>query len=154
MQTVTLAAEDFRTIHNTLCDLRGLAQRMGHSMVKTEEVEQIIERLEQGLADAYSQDDVIFDRKMDYFQEFKQRNEFESIWSLYELEVGCFEQAHPYLPNSVVVYCGREVPVLGATWHDVYRAADTAIRSSDDTHHCFIEGFRIRGNQLHMFTGS
>lgn len=154
METVTLHSNDFKTIHNTLCELRGLAQRMERSMIKIEEVEQIIAGFEQGLADAYTQDEVSFDDKMDYFGEFQNRNDFESIWSMFELPVGCFELPHPYLSDSFIVYGKGHVPVLGSTWGDVYRAADCAIRNSGDQHHCFIEGFTVKGNQLHMITGS
>ena len=80
MQTVTLHADDFKTIHNTLCELRGLAQRMEQSMIKIEEVERIIESFESGLADAYGQDEASFDLKMDYFRAYQDQHEFRSIW--------------------------------------------------------------------------
>ena len=161
MQTVTLEANDFKTIHNTLCDLRSLARDMVQRMVKIEEVERIIESFEQGLADAYRQDEAEFDDKMAYFREFADANDFEAIWSLYELPVGCFEQPHPYSSDAFVVYRNhwgenkdRHYPVIGSTWGDVYRAADCAIRNSGDGHHCYIEGFEVKGNELHMYTGS
>ena len=45
--------------------------------------------------------------------------------------------------------------MFGATWGDIYRAADWAIRNSGDSHHIFIEGFELRnGNELHLVTGS
>jgi len=162
MQTVTLQAEDFKTIHNTLCELRGLAQGMNHRMVKVEEVERIIESFEQGLADAYRQDEDSFGEKMDYFREFQADNDLQAIWSLYELPVHCFLQPHPYPSDAFVVYRDhwgdgakdKHYPVLGTTWGDVYRAADLAIRESGDGHHIFIEGFNVKGNELHMYTGS
>lgn len=154
MESVILRSEDFKTVHNTLCELRSLAQRMETSMIKVKEVERIIESFEQGLADAYIQDEASFDGKMDYFQAYRNENEFGSIWSMYELGVGCFDEPHPYLSDAFVVHSKGHVPVLGPTWGDVYRAADCAIRNSGDFHHCFIEGFEAKGNQLHMFTGS
>ena len=154
METVTLHSEDFKTIHNTLCELRGLAQRMERSMIKIEEVERIIESFEQGLKNAYEQDESSFDDKMEYFRAYQNEHEFGSIWSMFELPVGCFTEPHPYLSDSVVVYGRGHVPVLGPTWGDVYRAADCAIRNSGDFHHCFIEGFEAKGNQLLMSTGS
>ena len=154
METVTLHSEDFKTIHNTLCELRSLAQSMETSMVKTAEVERIIESFEQGLANAYSQDESSFDDKMDYFRAYQNEHEFGSIWSMYELPVGCFTEPHPYPSDVFVIYGKGHVPVFGPTWGDVYRAADCAIRNSGDFHHCFIEGFEAKGNQLHMITGS
>lgn len=155
MQTVTLSGEDFKTIHNTLCDLRSIVQRMDQSIIKVDEFERIIEGFESGLADAYTQDEIAFDDKMDYFRAYQIEHGFASIWSMYELPVHGFLQNHPY-PSDAFVYYGRgHVPVIGPTWGDVYRAADLAIRNSGDMHHCFIEGFRVKnGNELHMYTGS
>lgn len=154
MQTVTLRAEDFKTIHNTLCDLRSLAQRMERSMIKVEDVERIITQFEYGLKDAYEQDNAAFDEKMDYFREYQDENDFASIWSMFELPVHCFLQEHPFPSDAFVVYGKGHVPVMGPTWGDVYRAADCAIRNSGDFHHIFIEGFRVKGNELHLQTGS
>ena len=157
METVILHSADFKTIHNTLCELRGLAQRMETSMVKVDDVQRIIESFEQGLVDAYSQDEVAFDDKMEYFREFQDQHDFQAIWSMYELPVGCFTEPHPYPSDAFIVYGRGHVPVFGATWGDVYRAADCAIRNSGDFHHCFIEGFEPvadQPHQLRLTTGS
>ena len=154
METVTLRGEDFKTIHNTLCDLRSLARRMEQSMIKVEEVERIISQFESGLEDAYAQDNESFDDKMGYYRSFADQNDLNSIWSVYELPVHGFLKPHPYPSDAFVVYGKGHVPVLGPTWGDVYRAADCAIRNSGDLHHCFIEGFEVKGNELHMYTGS
>lgn len=161
MQTVTLAAQDFKTIHNTLCDLRSVVERMTHSMIKIEDVQQIIEGFEQGLADAYSQDNDAFESKMEYFSEFQQANGLASVWSIYDLDLGCFEEAHPYASDAFVVYRDHwgdvkdtHYPVTGTTWGDVYRAADLAVRASGDSHHIFIESFAVQGLELRLSTGS
>lgn len=160
METVTLRGEDFRTVHNTLCDLRSLVEQMTHSMIKIDDVQRIIEGFEAGLKDAYEQDNSAFDAKMDYYGEFKSENGLRSIWSMYELPVHGFLEKHPYPSDSFVCYTdhwgdGRKhYPVMGPTWGDVYRAADLAIRESGDDHHIFIEAFRVKGNELHLSTGS
>jgi hypothetical protein len=160
METVTLRAEDFKTVHNTLCELRGLVERMTHSMIKIDDVQDIITKFEHGLRDAYEQDEASFNEKMDYFSEFQSANGLRSIWSMFELDVGCFDESHPYLSDAFIVYTqhwgkGRKhYPVLGTTWGDVYRAADLAIRESGDAHHIFIEAFDVQGNELHLSTGS
>lgn len=161
METVTLRGEDFRTVHNTLCELRGLVERMTRSMIKIDDVQRIVEGFERGLADAYAQDEASFDEKMDYFSEFKRENGLSSIWSMFELPVHCFLHDHPYPSDAFVVYRDHwgenkstHYPVLGSTWGDVYRAADLAIRGSGDGHHIFIEGFRVQGNELILQTGS
>ena len=154
MQTVTLQAEDFKTIHNTLCELRTMSRA-------SVELQKLVEQFEEGLKDAYEQDNAIFSSKMDYFHSFKEMNGLESIWSVYELDVHGFLQAHPFPSDAFVVYrnhwgknTDKHYPVSGTTWGDVYRAADLAIRESGDAHHIFIEGFEVKGNELHMYTGS
>lgn len=161
METVTLRGEDFKTIHNTLCELRSLAERMTHSMIKIDDVQNIITKFEYGLKDAYAQDNATFDEKLDYYSEFKRENGLRAIWSMYELPVHGFLQPHPYPSDAFVVYTqhwgdnkSKHYPVLGTTWADVYRAADLAIRESGDDHHMFVEGFEVRGNSLYMYTGS
>jgi len=141
MDAVTLSGRDFSTIHNTLCDLRGVVQKMTHSMVKVEEVQRIVEQFESGLRDAYAQDNSAFDSKMDYYRQFQHNNGLRAIWSIYELPLHGFLQDHPYRGALTLSYQGHAVPILGQTWADLYRAADDVIRRSGDGHHIFIEGF-------------
>ena len=70
METVTLRGEDFKIIHNTLCDLRNLVDRMERSMIKTQEFDRIIEGFQMGLKDAYEQDNGTFEAKYAYYNDF------------------------------------------------------------------------------------
>ncbi len=160
METVTLRGEDFKTIHNTLCDLRHLSLR---SKVDLEELQKIVSLFEQGLKDAYAQDNDQFDSKMDYYNQFKEDNGLGTIWSIYELPVHGFLADHPYQGAAEICYRDHwgEEPVyetiLGPTWADLYRAADRCIQRSGDGHHCFIEGFypvADQPHQLRLTTGS
>ncbi len=156
MQTVTLRGDDFRTIHNTLCELRSIVRDMEQSMVKVERLESVVAQFEQGLADAYEQDNSAFDKKFEYYRRFKQDNQLFAIWSIYEIDaLGGFMEDHPYPSDSFVVYDGQHCAVPGPTWGDIYRAADTCIRNSGDSHHMFIESFELKnGNELYLSTGS
>jgi hypothetical protein len=164
MQTVTLRAEDFRTVHNTLCELREVEQRLNEVINEqmAQRLHRVIQGFESGLADAYRQDNEVFESKMDYYHRFKEDNDLKSIWSIYDLPVHGFLAPHPYLSDSFVIYTqhwgdakDHRYPVMGTTWGDVYRAADLAIRGSGDDHHIFIEGFVVKnGNELHLTTGS
>ena len=163
METVTLRGEDFKIIHNTLCDLRGLVERMEQSMIKTSEFDRIIEGFQMGLKDAYAQDNSAFDSKMDYYSEFQRENGLRSVWSIYELPIHGFLRDHPYKGALQVAYSqhwGDEIvceDIQGGTWADLYRAADRCIRRSGDGHHCFIEAFTVNQNtpqQLILHTGS
>jgi len=156
METVTLRGEDFRTVHNTLCELRTVQQRLTGVISNdlADQLHRVIKGFELGLADAYSQDSAEFDSKMDYYGRFQRENGLRSIWSIYELPIHGFLRDHPYPSDSFVVYHGHHVPVMGCTWGDVYRAADRCIRLSDDQHHIFVEGFELVGNELRLTTGS
>ena len=163
MESVTLSGEDFKTVHNTLCDLRSIVQRMDQSIIKVGEFERIIERFEQGLRSAYDQDSSAFDRKHDYYGRFREENQLTTIWSVYELQEHGFLQDHPYKGALQVCYKdhwgdkGVFEEIQGTTWADLYRAADRCIRRSGDSHHIFIEAFtpnRDCPEQLVLHTGS
>ncbi len=163
METVVLKAEDFRTVHNTLCELREVEMRLNEVISESlaQQLHRVIKGFEQGLSDAYAQDSAQFDSKMDYYSEFQRDNGLRSIWSIYELPIHGFLHEHPYPSDAFVVYTqhwgeGRKhYPVQGTTWADLYRAADAAIRDSGDDHHIFIEHFKLKnGNELHLSTGS
>ena len=163
METVTLRGEDFRTVHNTLCELRNLVERMTHSTIKIDDVQRIVQGFEAGLRDAYEQDNSVFEDKMDYYSEFRQENGLDSIWSIYELPIHGFLRDHPYKGALQVAYRdhwgdeGVFEEIQGGTWADLYRAADRCIRRSGDGHHCFIEAFTVNRdcpNQLILHTGS
>lgn len=156
METVTLSGNDFKTVHNTLCELRDIEMRL-NSVLSADMVARlhgVIKGFESGLANAYAQDSAEFDSKMDYYGEFQTANGLAAIWSIYELPIHGFLMDHPYPSDSFVVYHGHHVPVLGCTWGDVYRAADQCIRLSDDQHHIFIEHFEQVGLELRLTTGS
>ena len=157
METVTLRGEDFKTLHNTLCDLRQLVQRMEQSMIKTNEFDRIIEGFQMGLKDAYDQDGSAFERKMEYYSQFREDNGLEAIWSIYELEEHGFLLNHPWEGARFVVYQRETAPIQGPTWGDLYRAADLVIKRSGDDHHCFIEGYgkyATDNSMLELTTGS
>ena len=163
METVTLSGEDFKTVHNTLCELRNLVERMTHSMIKIDDVQRIVEGFEAGLRDAYEQDNAQFDSKMDYYSGFQRENGLSTIWSIYELPIHGFLRDHPYKDALEVAYRdhwgdqGVFEEIQGGTWADLYRAADRCIRRSGDGHHVFIEAFTVnpnQPNQLVLHTGS
>jgi hypothetical protein len=154
METVTLRGEDFKIIHNTLCDLRNLVGRMEQSMIKTAEFDRIIEGFQMGLKDAYEQDNSTFDSKMDYYGDFQRQNGLAAIWSVYELPIHGFLFDHPFPSDAFVVYKDQHCAIYGQTWADVYRAADQCIRNSGDLHHIFIENFELWGKEVRLTTGS
>ena len=92
--------------------------------------------------------------------EIRKANGFESIWSLSGRDVLDFSQPHPFTDAATVtheLHWGDE-PVVqairGNTWMDLWRAAEAAIRVSQDLHHVFIEAFEVRGDTLVLQCGS
>lgn len=157
----TLTADEFRTVHNALCELRSVYQSL-QGVVRepiTDKMAAAIRQVEEGLKGAYVQDNTAFERKHGYYSQVRDEMKFRSTWSIYEIDD--FYTPHPYPSDSFVVYtnhwgAGRKhYPVMGPQWIDVWAAADLAVQESGDGHHVFIENFILEnGNELHMSTGS
>lgn len=154
---VTLTAEEFKVLHNSLCDLNRFCQ--------FREIEEILERIRKvALKGAYEQDNKAFETKHDYFSEYRELHKLKAIWSIYELDpTKGFNSVDPYKDAEYIVYDNHwgdnEVvrKIEGPTWGDLYRAADSAIQASGDNHHMFIEYFTPingRPGHLRLTTGS
>jgi hypothetical protein len=156
MTTITVSEEDFKTIHNALCDLRGVERRLNDLINESmaTKLTKIVERFEQGLKSAYAQDNDAFDRKHDYYNRFRTDNELNAIWSVFSLQEHGFLKNHPYEGIDTLVYDGFTTPIEGTTWGDLYRAADVVIKQSEDVYHIFIEGFYVKDDKLHIILGS
>ena len=154
---VTLTADEFKVLHNSLYDLNQLAYY--HHVPK---VEEIVERIRKvALKSAYEQDQADFDRKHREYQHWQQHYGLRSTWNLYQ--VNLMTTCHPYKDATHVVYDEHwgdkevVVEIHGKDWNSLYRAADAAIQQSGDSHHCFIESFSItedKPGHLRLHTGS
>ena len=154
---VTLTADEFKVLHNSLYDLNQLAYY--HHVPK---VEEIVERIRKvALKSAYEQDQADFDRKHREYQHWQQHYGLRSTWSLYQ--VNLMTTCHPYKDATHVVYDEHwgdnevVVEIDGKDWNALYRAADAAIQQSGDSHHCFIESFSTtedKPGHLRLHTGS
>lgn len=153
--SVTLTAEEFKVLHNSLCDLSRFSQ--------FKEIDEIVERIRGvALKSAYEQDNKAFETKHDHYRNIQERDGFRAIWSVYE--VSDLDSIHPYHDAEYVVYdqhwgeSGETVrKITGPFWSDLYRAADEAIQASGDSHHVFIESFtpiRDKPGYLRLSTGS
>jgi hypothetical protein len=154
--SITLSPEEFKILHNSLCDLNGLACR--HP-----EVEAVLERIRKvALKSAYEQESEAFNRKWKQYDHWKDHYGLTSTWSIYEVDN--MTLCHPYTDAEYVVYdnhwgdSGEVVRrIEGRDWNALYRAADSAIQASGDSHHSFIESFTAiedRPGHLRLGTGS
>ncbi len=154
----TLTADEFKDLHNALCELRSIRDIMHHSMVKLDRVEDVIDRFEQALAGAYQQDNDAFSTKSDHYDEVRKGLGLSAIWSIYEVDN--LSDPHPFGDVTTVTYESHWGPkpvvkgIAGTTWAALYVAANACIRDSGDDHHVFIENFAIRGDTLVLSTGS
>lgn len=145
----TITADDFKTIHNAVCDLDRVCSQL-EDILKPELWSKLIKArndIRQGLADAYDQDDKAFSRKSRHFDSVKAELSLKnSEWSLYEVDN--LSDRHPFEGADRVVYKDHwgdkpvQSSINGLTWAALWVAADACIRDSGDNHHIFIEDFR------------
>ena len=156
----TLTAGEFKDLHNGLCEVRAVFRSMEgvvsqNLLGRAEDAWKLIEK---ALANAYAADEKIAAKRDSHYNEISDKNDFKSIWSVYEVE----DLNAPFAGAATHVlykdHWGKKevsVPINGNTWVDLWRAADTAIKQSGDNHHIFIEAF-IPGDEgvLVLSTGS
>lgn len=145
---VTLTADEFKTIHNTLWAMEydGMDSKTA------------AEKIRKALAGAYEQEQKSFENKSDHYEQVKQDLGLNSIWSIYEVDN--LNDRFPFEGVTRVVYKdhwgNKEVSsvINGSTWAALYVAANACIRDSGDSHHVFIEEFKQFGDTLILSTGS
>ena len=162
---IKLNREQWKNLHNALCAAEQEAGSLFSVLKDGGEGLAALKSVREALAPAYAQDHEAFERQFDYFRQTQRDNGFQAQWSLYdETDQGSFDEPHPYIGATHVVYTQHwgtagniEVPIQGATWLDLYRAANEAIQRSNDTHHIFIEFFEPVADKpgyLSLATGS
>lgn len=159
----TLTKDEFKNIHNALCDLDSVAQSL-EDVLKLEKYVQLQKAktaIRQALKRAYEEDDRLFKERSDLCDHVKAECHFTSFWSMYEVDD--FYAKHPFTDAKSVTYIDHwgDNPVAAAIpgdrWIDLWRAADECISLSGDDHHIFIERFRPAENSsstLVLHTGS
>jgi hypothetical protein len=155
----TLTAEEFKTIHNALCEIRSVYGSLAGVVREeiTTRLEKAIADMEKGLANAYKQDDAVFENRHEYYINVQTECKLKSVWSIFE--VADLYTPHFY-PGATKIKYGDQythIGVPGAQWIDLYIAANDAIETSGDKHHIFIEAFTPIAEEpgvLRLVTGS
>jgi hypothetical protein len=144
----TITAEDFKTIHNAVCEIRSVYETI-QGVVRepiSDKLATAIREIEAGLRDAYEQDNKAFDDKYTHYDNVKLNLGLSAIWSIYEVDD--LNDRHPFEDADRIVYKDHwgEQPVgcsiNGLTYAALYVAANACIRDSGDDHHIFIEQFQ------------
>lgn len=156
----TLSAEDFKKVHNGKCKLYSILERL-KPIAKDEligELERAIEEIEAGLKAAYAEEERVEDERREMCRHIASKFRIEhSTWSMYEI---ADMTAVPYPEAGMLRYDGGWGKAIGisfkpgATWTDLWVAADEAIRKSGDTHHTFIESLTLVDGVVVLSTGS
>lgn len=159
----TLTADEFRDIHNGICDIQNVIDRL-EEVLKPELYETLVnasEQIRQALARAYAEEDAVMSQRREHYAKIRNELQLESFWS--DFSVDNFSDRHPFEGADRIVYKNHwgEKPVScsinGLTWLALYVAANSCIRDSDDTHHIFIENFIVDPQDprtLLLITGS
>jgi hypothetical protein len=144
----TLTADEFKTIHNAVCDLDSLVGRL-EEVLRPELYEKLVQArnaIRTGLASAYDQDDQAFSEKSRHFDSVKaDLGVKHSEWSVYEVDN--MSDCHPYEGVDRVIYRNHwgvtpaQASIQGLTWAALWVAANACIRDSGDDHHVYIESF-------------
>jgi hypothetical protein len=145
----TLTAEEFKTIHNGLCELESAVRRL-EQVINPELYKRLAHgasEIRQGLARAYQEDNTIMDRKWTHYQDVGQQLGMDdTVWSVYQVDN--LADRHPYEGADRVVYRNHwgknpvSCSINGLTWSALWIAANACIRDSGDDHHVFIEDFK------------
>lgn len=141
----TLTSDEFKTIHNALCDLDSVVSRL-EDVLKPElyvKLAKTATDIRKGLKGAYDQDNKAFDRMYKMSEEAMKKINASSVWSIYDIKD--FNDLHPFSGAEMILYKDHwggkpaGAKIQGNTWLDLYRAADLCIKESGDNHHMFIE---------------
>jgi hypothetical protein len=100
----TLTTDEFKNIHNALCDLDSLSHSL-EEILKPEKFIQLQKAktaIRQALKRAYDEDNRLFTERSDLCDEVRSECHFNSFWSMYEVDD--FYAKHPFKGAEFVVY--------------------------------------------------
>lgn len=164
-----LTPEEFRNVHNALCDLNQIAQKLAPvAGDMAGEMNQAIQTIREQFAGAYRAEDELFETRNDHYHNWGHRNHLrDSIWSMYEV-ADLDSDSHLLAPDQpkLIVYrshWGKNPSVTRidpevTNWGYLWIVAEALIRASGDRHHVYVEGFHVTEwlgePALELITGS
>lgn len=159
----TVTKQEVSDIHNGICGLYSLMQRVDGVIHPdlVEGLDKAFKLIEKGFAGLREQENKEFDSKMDFFDMVKKDNGFNSVWSMFDIDMSEGFRSRSGYTAKELVYEGwdRTVKIQlpdNPTYLQLWAAADNVLKFANDDHHIFIEGFRQSedGTTLRLLTGS
>jgi len=147
MSTFTITKEEFKNVHNGVCEIRHAIEQLD-GIINDDFMTKLnagLNKLEQGLDGVRAQDQKDFDSKYNHYDTVKEDLGLSTTWSLYEVDN--LNDRHPFEGVTQVAYKDHwgnktvSCSVNGLTWAALFVAANACIRDSGDNHHTFIEQF-------------
>lgn len=154
----SLSKEDFRTIHNALCDVRNAQSRLSDVINDSlsNQLSKAIVKFEEGLENIYQQDSKHFDDISEQASTIAKEYDLKTIWSMYDID--SLNNIYPHKASVLTKrYNGKtvEIPLEDRFYRydELYVLVDKMIRELED-YHIFIEDLRVRDNKMTVMTGS
>ncbi len=158
MQATTLTGKELSDLHNAGCKLHFAIQSLESTLAPAvlRELREAQALLQAGIDRPRKESDKIEDDYRDLAALVAKDAKLKSVWSA---GVVNFKEI-PHPKATKMVYEGDkklEVNLIEGSWLGLWKAADTLIRESRDSHHIFVEGFETRNGDettLYLCVGS
>lgn len=142
-----LVLEDMVKIEELSPDLHALSQGLDSLSPKfSEQINSIKDLIAETFKKYREQEEKDFDKKMSGFSKLQDKHKLWSIWSEYAISPKDMKKTFSDKPVISLIYESwgptQTVKVNKiATWFDMWKVAEQAMRLSGDEHHQFIEAF-------------
>lgn len=158
----TFSPEEVRDLHNGKCELRFAIQSIEQVLAEkhTARLNKALSLIDKAMSSMYEEEERQLREADKVHDHLRTTHQLSSLWSI--SEVRDFSEV-PFPNATSLVYknnWGKHVECAlpnNPTWLDLWKAADTLIKLSGDSHHVFIENFIPENGNLtvlELSTGS
>lgn len=144
MTTTHISEQDVSSITNGVTILVSVREQMNHVLdaALLSAVDQAILEISNGIASARASVEADRVLKQAMYEQYRTTNQYVTAWGVYA--VSAFEDDHPFVNASAVVYNDVEIPLLGKSWGDLWTTSEAVVLrgSSEDTSSATIDGFK------------
>lgn len=142
MNNFVITSDEIRDIHNGLCRLGNMINRLEDALSPfvIVDLRKAKSEIEKGFKSARDQSDEAWNEANRYFEKNREALKYTSVWSMYEKYDEMHKIAFFLEEGSVLVHDNFSVPLPAGsrTWFDMWKAAEEAIFAVGGDH-IFIE---------------